>query len=388
MSIFRDAESGFPVTQCDLFDDLIENDCTLRNLFDQRSQAVAGKPHVVQAGGPSSDDELVARVLAAALERLPLIEFFEHQLTFNRYGWAASEIDWGELEFEGRRWIVPVWLAHVPARRFRIDTRTDELLLVTDAKPEGERLAPGRWVVTRGRGTLARASLMRSAAWPALWKRFSTRDWVVYSEMFGIPLVQATYDDTDAMGGGATDVDSRAVAEEIVRKIGSSGGAVTPKSIEVKIHDAGRDVDSSSTHGNLIRFANAEMSKLINGSTLANDNAGSGGASYALGEVHATVRWDNVVSDASRLEESIRTQIFVPFLRFNAMESVKASRMRIQVVRDLSPKVRLECADIARNKLGIPVSISQIRQDASFREPLNPEDSAPGVTTPREAVQA
>lgn len=392
ISIFRDAEVGFPTTQCDLFDDVVENDCTLRNLFDQRTQAVAGKPHAIQAGGPSAEDELVARVLASAFENLQLIGFFEHQLGFNRYGWGATEIDWGELEFEGRTWIVPIWLANVPARRFRIDTRTDQLLLITDDKTEGESLKAGKWCVTRGRGPLARAGLMRSAVWPALWKRFSTRDWVVYSEMFGIPLVQATYDDVDSPGGGASDIDSRTVAEEIVRRFGSSGGAVTPKSIEVKIHEAGRESDSSGTHGNLIRFANAEMGKLINGSTLANDNAGSGGASYALGEVHDSVRWDNVVSDAGRLEESIRTQIFAPFLRFNGLEGkAKAPRMRIQVVRDLSPKVRLECADIALNKLGIPISTSQVRQDASFREPLNEGDSAPGaapVTAPALEVAA
>jgi phage gp29-like protein len=389
VAIYRDAECGFVTTQCDLFDDLVENDCTLRNLLDQRNQAVAGKQHGIQAGGPSAEDELVARVLAAAFESLQLIAFFEHQLGFNKYGWGATEVDWGEFEFEGRTWMVPVWLANVPARRFRIDTRTDQLLLITDEKTEGEPLKPGRWCVTRGRGPLARAALMRSASWPALWKRFSTRDWVVYSEMFGIPLVQATYDDIDAPGGGATDVDSRGVAEDIVRKFGSSGGAVTPKSIEVKIHEAARTADSGGTHGGMIQFANAEMSKLINGSTLANDNAGSGGASYALGAVHDSVRWDNVVSDFRRLAEAVRTQIFVPFLRFNGLAGkVKAPHLAIQIAQDLSPKVRLECADIALNKLGIPISISQIRQDASFREPLNAADSASGAPKPEPADAA
>lgn len=377
VAIFRDAELGLPAAQCDLIDDVIERDCTLRNLFEQRDQSVAGKNSVVQAGGPTAEDELAARVLSAALEQLDFIDWQMHQLGANRYGWAASEIDWGTFAYEGRIWIVPVWLANVPARRFRIDPRTNQLLLVTEAQPQGEPLERGKWTVTKRPGPLARAGLMRSAIWPALWKGFSARDWVVYSEMFGIPLVQASYDDIGQPNGASADLTARDVAEEIVEKIGSSGGAATPRSVEVKIHQA-RDANSAGTHGALIAFANAEMSKLIAGATLTNDNAGSGGASYALGEVHASVRWDNVVFDAARLQQTFRTQVAAAFVRFNGL-AAKPPVLRIQIVRDDTPKGRLECADIAKNKLGIELSMSQLRQETGFREPLNESDAAPGA---------
>jgi phage gp29-like protein len=47
-----------------------------------------------------------------------------------------------------------------------------------------------------------------------------------------------------------------------------------------------------------ISHCNAEMSKLVNGSTLTNDSTGSGGASYALGSVHDGVRLEAVQYDA------------------------------------------------------------------------------------------
>src|SRR5688572_21260261 len=40
MAVFRQAEAGYPQQQCDLFDDIVEGDSHLRNLLEQREQAV------------------------------------------------------------------------------------------------------------------------------------------------------------------------------------------------------------------------------------------------------------------------------------------------------------------------------------------------------------
>lgn len=387
VEIFKAAECGQPQQQCDLFDDLIETDGHLRSLLEQRAQAVAGKPWVIQAGSGDGDAELAARVLGEALRRLPMVEALEHQLGFNTYGWAASEIDWGAAMIDGRQWVVPTWLGNVPARRFRIDPKTNELRLATEEKPgDGEPLTPGKWIVTRRSGSnLARASLMRTAAWYSVFKKFSTRDWVVYAEKYGLPLTLAKYGDT-TMGDGGTDDTSRQAAVDIVKNIGNDGGAVVPKSVEVEIKEAGRNGDSSGVHGGLIAFCNAEMSKLINGSTLANDNAGSGGASYALGEVHASTRWDNIQADAERLQESFRLQLIAGFMKFNNLTG-PTPLLKIQVVRDLQPAQRAAIADTMVNKLGIPVSVAQLRQECGFKEPADAADTATGAPT-RQAVAA
>lgn len=386
VEIFKQAECGQPQHQCDLFDDLIETDGHLRSLLEQRAQAVAGKPWVVQADGSDGDAELAARVLGDALRRLPMVEVLEHQLGFNTYGWAASEIDWGIATINGRTWVVPVWLGNVPARRFRIDPVTDALRLATEEKPgEGEPLIAGKWLVTRRSGnSLARAALMRTAAWLSVFKKFSTRDWVVYAEKYGLPLTLAKYGDT-AMGGGSTDDESRQAAVDIVRNIGNDGGAVVPKSVDVEIKEAGRNGDSSGVHGGLIGFCNAEMSKLVNGSTLANDNAGSGGASYALGEVHASSRWDNIQADNERLQEAFRLQLAVPFMKFNGLVGA-APLLKIQVVRDLQPAQRAAIADTMANRLGIPLSKAQMRQECGFKEPAGDDDATTGAPPKAEPV--
>lgn len=389
LATFREAERGSPQRQCDLFDDLIENDGTLRNLFEAREQAVAGKPWVIQAAGTEADELAAAQVMGWALRRLPMVTLMKHLLTVNRYGWGAAEIDWGVEVVDGKRWIVPVWLTPVPARRFRINTSAttpgalDELRLYADVtRPEGDELRPGKWIVVRRDDTrLARASLMRTASWFAMAKRLGFRDWLVYSQRFGLPMPIITYEDE-------LDDDEFATAQEIIAKIGADGGGIIPKKLKLDFHDATRgNAENSKAHGGLIAHCNAEMSKLINGSTLSNDNAGSGGASYALGEVHATVRWDNILFDAELLQDAFRTQIAVPLMRFNGLNG-SAPLLKVQVVRDLDPKQRVEIADILRNKLGIDISSGQMLQELGFREPADAGDKAPGAPKAEPAAPA
>lgn len=366
------AEQGLPQIQCDLFDDLIEGDCSLRNLFEQREQESAGKPWVLTGEGDDQASATAARVLTVALKRMATSDAFEHLISSRlRHGWGACEIDWGLSEIDGQMWIVPVALVAVESRRFRI-SETNELRLIVDlARPEGDELRPGKWIVLKGKGRLARAGLMRSAAWPAVGKRLGWRDWLVFSHRFGIPLTLATYK------AGEDDDDTLDTAEKIVRKIGSDSGAVIPDSIKVELVEATKGQPNDKTHGGLIAHCNAEMAKLIAGSTLKHDNAGSGGASYALGEVHAKTSWSNVEYDASKLQEAVRTQIAAPFMRFNNLTG-EPPLMTIQVVRDDTPDAVLNRMVKAKNQLGIEVSISQAREVCSLREPSE-GDKAPGM---------
>jgi phage gp29-like protein len=379
VAAFLQAERGQPQMQCALIDDLIEGDCSLRNLFEQREQSVAGKPWTLQGDGADEASATAAKILNVALGRLPMIQVFLHLLGANRYGWGAVEVDWGLEEINGERWIVPIALTNVPARRFRIG-ENDELRLFADFKrPDGDALRPGKWIVLRRPGQLARAGLMRTGAWPAIGKRLGWRDWLIFSQRFGLPLPVASYADGSNASGFTSDKEAIDVAEEIVKKIGSDGGAVKPDSIKLEMFDAtAKGSDNSKSHGGLITHCNAEMAKLIAGATLTNDNAGSGGASYALGEVHASVRWDNVTFDAAQVQEGMRTQLFAAFMKFNNLVG-PPPHIEIQVVRDLSPQTIVEMGVRMVNQLGVDVSKSQLRQVTGFREPSGPDDVCDGL---------
>lgn len=368
LRIFREAEAGYTSTQCDLFDDLIENDGHLRDLLDHRCQVVAGKPMVIQAGGPQPVDQEAAEALAGAINGVRgFLSFIEHQLSFNRYGWSASEIDW--VYRDGLA--VPAWFTNVPARRFLL--RGNRLALRTrEYAVEGEALMPGKWVVTTGKGTLlARAGLMRTAAWFAMFKRFSGRDWSIYAEKFGLPLVWASYDD------GRSE-DAKAAAERAVANIGDDGHAVLEAGVDLHIEEAGRSGDAASVHGGMIGHCNREMSKLVNGSTLANDNADSGGASYAMSNTHDGVRHENSEYDVRRIEESFVDGVSRPFVHFNArFASAAPPLLRVQYYRLLTPGERVHLADKLVG-MGVELSKDQLRKETGFKPPVDESDAVGG----------
>lgn len=386
---FLQAEQGDPTLQCDLFDDLVEADCHLRSLFEKRNEAVSGKPYVIQSGGQGDEAAQAARVMRWALGKLPMTDVIQHLLTYNLYGFACVEIDWDLRFFEGRLWIVPVWFTAVQQRRFRILNSTNffqspgvtpgvnELRLYADpTRPLGDPLRPGKWLVNiRSGATIARAGLGRTVAWPALGKRYGWRDWVIFSDKFGKPLPLASYEE-DA------DDEAKNVAEQIIKSIGDDYGAIKPKTIDVDFKEV-KNIDNSKTHGGLISHANSEMSKAVNGSTLATDNSGgSGTGSYAQANVHDSVRWEAVQYDANRVEMIFDTQLAAPFCAYNNVSIDAPPRTRVQVVRDLDPKTRIDVVARYKNELGGKVSAQQMQQELGIREPTDDGDDLPGMPEP------
>lgn len=237
----------------------------------------------------------------------------------------------------------------------------DELRLITDyRRPLGDALRPGKWLILRRSATaLARSGLMRTGVWPAMGKRYGWRDWLVWMEKYGQPTPIARYSED-------SDESSKDVAAEIIRSTGETNGAIAPKSIEVEFAEAKRFGDSGSVHQSEIDHCNAEMSKLVNGSTLTNDNKGSGGASYALGSVHDGVRWEAVQYDAERLETAFEREVSAAFVAYNDLRCAPP-RLKIQVVRDLDPMTRVQVASKYKNELGGKVSGQQWRRSSVTR---------------------
>lgn len=386
VSIYRLAEQGWPQAQCDLFADLVEHDGTLRNFLEQRALAVWGKEWSIVPDGAARDTALAAEILDETMRDLAFVDTLAHQLEFNAMGWGATELDWQAVERgEGtarRLWVVPTWLANVEARRFCVKVDTDELRLITaDKLGVGEPLERGKWWITRRvGGRVARAGLMRTGAWLALWRRYGTRDWVVALEKYGIPLPLVSYDPT-------IDDNAKATALEIVDSIGNDGGAAVPKGIEVKIVEATSTATGVGPHGPMLDWSEAELGRLINGGTLATGEGGgkSGGGSYAQARVHASVRWEAVIGDAERIQESFRRCVAEPFMRFNGL-SGRAPLLEIQVVRDQAPGDVLTNAVLAYERLGIVPSQSQIRRVLGLRKPLDKADEVPGATAPTGAA--
>ncbi|MEO6666206.1 MAG: DUF935 family protein, partial [Nitrospiria bacterium] len=198
-SIFKEADQGDVMRQSELFGQLEEKDTHLSSVLHTRKLAVIGCELAVAPASKSAEDKKIADFVT---EALAWIENWDDALTdlldAIGKGFACSEIRW---ELEGRK----VWIRELAWRHQKTFTFAAPgglvrpfPYLVTDANSVwGEELVPWKWVIHRYKarsGTMPRAGILRTCAWMALFKNYGIKDWVVFAEVYGMPLRLGKYD--------------------------------------------------------------------------------------------------------------------------------------------------------------------------------------------------
>jgi phage gp29-like protein len=361
VNAYQRAEDGDIEHMVELFDRRIEADAHLRGALENRNEAVSQKPFSIEPGGTDPADMKAAAELEERLRLVPdWIATLEHQLTFQPYGWAGSEISWELVDSLA----APVWFDNVPHRRFTFDRENDRPMLRTKDKPAfGTDLVPGKWWFTHRRGRLtATAGLMRTGLWISTFKTLTMRDFLIFSERFGIPYVTGVYDETIAP-------DDKETLRQAVADIGSgSSYAIVSKAAEIVIHQAQMASNSNEgVHGALIGILDNQISFLIEGATLVSSVDGPG--SHALGKIHQNRYFDILLGDAERLSQSFVHSIGFPFVRFNGM-SARPPRLKLHLGLNLSLGDQVDMATkLANNLEGFLVDEEQIRAITQLRKP-------------------
>lgn len=371
---YREAERGIPVHQFDTFDDLIEVDGHLRGLINGRIEGVSGCDWTLKPGRADKASTVAAAALEERLRNhLGFREFIEHHLEAPHYGIAGTNVIW-DLE-EGL--VVPTEFRNAAHRRFASPSSelAKKIMLVNGSTSRDlVELEPGLWALSRYRGRNPwAAGLMRTAAWWAMFKRWSVRDWQVFAEMFGLPLAIGYYEE----GAG---IESRRALEDVVSSIGEDGYAVLANTTELVIKDTARSGDSSTVYPGIAALAEAQMSKLIAGATLTTDAGGPGSkGSYALGETHADREYRLRKADAKRLEEMFVRDIGAWFIRWNGYDRAAPPSLSVQINLD-GNLARAQALEILGQH--IDLDEDQIREEFNLRTP------APGKGVRFEIVKA
>ncbi|WP_428262981.1 phage portal protein family protein [Haliangium sp.] len=386
VAAFQAAEAGAPAQQFDIFDDVVERDLTLGGLVESRTDALAGKHVVIQAGADDADSRAAADAFRAEVwARIDWRDLIRHhQYSSNLYGFAGTELDW-TYDPELRRVTVGGYW-HARARDFVVATlyhprvagaEPDELLIRQSLQDlTGQRLIPGKWVVTRRTHSVpvARAGLGRGSTWWSHIKMVGVADWLVFVRRFGLPFVLATIKDW-------TNLQERAAAEEILRRIGDDGGAIVAENsivgVEFKDGVANSRNANGDLHGRLATAANNELAKRWNGATLSSESGG-GASSYALAKEHGGIRFELLQADAMRISESLERQLAEPWMRLNGIAGA-TPRIRFHLVRIADPMAYANTASIAVNQLGIRISKAQTLEALGMREAESPDDAVTGM---------
>ncbi len=376
--IFKEADQGDVYNQAELFEEMEEKDTHLSAELLKRKNAVNAidfdiVPYEEGLKGAGrkrarAKPDKVCDFCRDVIYSMPSFEdaLFDLLDAIGR-GFAVSEIVW---DTDGGRAVVTdlKWIH----QKKLIFTETMHPRLITDEHPTGEEIPAFKVIYHRHKarsGYDTRAGMLRVCAWMYLFKNYSIKDWVAFSEVFGMPLRLGKYDP------GATKEDKEALIRAI-RSLGSDAAGIISKSTEIEFVEAIRGRTEGNLYRTLADFCNREMSKAIVGATLTTDVGDKG--SYAASKTHNEVRLDLVKSDAWSLANTLRMQLLRPLVGFNFGWDVPVPWFQFQLQE---PEDLKQLSEVYKNlvEMGQPISAEHVSE--RFGVPL-PEEGETIIMPP------
>ncbi len=317
--ILREADDGSLDTAMQLFEEMEEKDAHLYCVANTRRLALTGLPwEVVSATkGLSGVDRAAADEAAHyCSDVLHNLDGFEEALQHLSLAVgrniAISEIVWDVVAGELR----PVALPPVDFTRIVFDALDRPRILTADEPRDGIEIAPHKFIVHTPHsvsGHPQRGGLLRVTAMVYLAKNLSLKDWMIYAEIFGMPVRVARYEPA------ATAEEKRELLN-MLESLGSNAVGLFSRAVELQVIDANRGA-AGAPYERLIDFLNREMSKAWLGQTLTTDIVGQSG-SIAASQVHNEVRKEILADDMRKEARTIRRDLLGPLTRLRFGEGV------------------------------------------------------------------
>lgn len=351
LGLMQSADSGSPQAQFELFAEMLRKWPRLGAVEATRRLALTGLAWEIVPAAPdaarpsqSTDAERAADLCRRTLGGLPrLRDALGHLATAIGYGIAVCELVW---ERGTLRDIVPVPHSRLVGdsnEPWRLRVRTEE------APNGGEALdeRPHKWVVHCTRPTPGRAfegGLLRASALLYLAQNLSFKDWLIYSQIAGMPIRVAQFDP------GTPDADKQQLLR-MLESLGTEAAAVVGKNVDLRFIDAARS--DARPYQPMQEYCNTEVTILWLGQHLTTDIKASG--SRAAAEIHDRVREDLLVDDIAAESETIRRDVLTPLVHFSLGEAAPAPMFRRSLVQAVDTKVLAETLAVAVNELGLGV---------------------------------
>lgn len=365
-AVLKEADAGDLRRQAELFDQLEERDAHIIGETSKRRNVILDADFELT---PASDDARDVRIAEDVEENLLGVTDWADTLVSLQdavgKGFASFELHWdtsedqaGVEEFE-----------FLEQKRFLFTDSKGVLSrtprLITDDDPMGVDIPAWKTIIHRyggASGHVTRSGIYRICAWWYLFKNYSIKDWVIFCEVFGMPLRVGKYDT------GASESDKEALWNA-VKAIGTDAAGVISKATEIEFITGNNGTASSDLYENLARFGNKEISKSILGSTLTADSDGKG--SYALGNVHNDVRIDLINADCRAIASTIRTQLIRPYVGFNYGWDTPVPKYA-GGFKSEDLKTHMEVLDKFADRMDIPVS--HVRKKYGIPEPQKDDE--------------
>jgi phage gp29-like protein len=360
VAVMRAADAGDLSAQMALFEQMEERDAHLFSVANTRRLAVTGLPwEVVSAaempgwrggagaarGDRATADDAAAYCDEALREMCDFDEALAHlALAFGR-NISVVELVW-ESGADGVRLaeMIPVEFERLTIGR---DGKTR--ILTDDEKYDGIEMPPDKFIVHTPHarsGHPARGGLMRVTSLAYLAKRFAIKDWMIFAEVFGMPVRIARY------APNASETEKRELIA-MLKQLGADATGIFSKAVEIEIMQT-RLPGETNLYENLCLYFDREMSKAWLGQTLTTDTIRSR-ASAGAAVVHDRVRRDLRDDDLRREALTLRRDLLSPLTRLRFGVDAPVPHFRRVPDQTLEPERLVNLLSTAVNQLGARV---------------------------------
>ena len=351
-AILRRADLGDLDQPMELFEQMEEKDAHLFSVASTRRLALTGLDWEVLSAaevGPSPDRGLADQTAAYCRETLLNLEGFDGALQHLSLALgrnlAVAELVWEEVDGQLRlASMVPVDFTRL------VFNDHGELRILTQSEPtEGIPLMPNKFVVHTPHsvsGHPSRGGLLRATALAFLGKQYAVKDWMIFGEVFGMPVRIGKYDPK------ATQEEKRELLE-MLKNLGAEAAGVFSKSVNLEFLEANRGT-MGPPYEHMVNFFNREMSKAWLGQTLTTDATGSPG-SFSVAKIHEQVRQDIREDDIRKEAETVRRDMLKPLVRVEFGEGAPAPFFRRRLRGPGDTESLAKMLSVAVNELGMSV---------------------------------
>jgi phage gp29-like protein len=351
-AILREADAGSPGRAMQLYEEMEEKDAHLYAVANKRRLALTGLDWDVVSAAEVFDGVDRARADAAAvhcrgvLRRMECFdEVLQHLSLAVGRNIALAELVWevagGELTLAD---IVPVDFSRVI-----FDELDRPRVLTRDSPMEGVALPPDKFIVHTPHsvsGHASRGGLLRVTAMAFLAKNLALKDWMVFAEVFGMPVRIARYEPS-------VSAEEKRELLRMLESLGSNATGIFSRAVELQFIEAGQG-KAPPPYEKLVDFLNREMSKAWLGQTLTTETPGLGGT-FGATRIHEEVRKDLRADDIRKEGHTLRRDLLGPLARLRFGPDVPVPYFRRKADGARSVTELTEILDAAVNRLDVRV---------------------------------
>ena len=374
--VLQSANEGNDYDAMTLAEEMEEKEPHYGSVLGTRKRAVDGLDIVVESASEDKADEAIAEAVRQQTQRPEFEEMISDLLDGLGKGRSTVEMLWDTSESQWQAdfiWRDPRYFILNPENAHELRLRDEADLYKGVALPAYKFITHIPKLKT---GIPTRAGLWRLSVVSYMCKSFTLRDWMSFSELFGLPIRVGRY------GQGAKDGDI-AILRNAVANIGSDAAAVIPETMRIEfIERAGGAGSGHQFFKDLAEWLDKQVSKAVLGQTATTEGtAGKLGADKEQGEV----RQDILKADAKQLARTLNRDFVRPFVDLNFGVQKAYPKVSLFVPDNEDLKLLIDAVQ-GLVPMGLKVKQSEIRDKLNISDP-DDDDELLQIPSSKQATQ-